>query len=223
LWLEDERDADDAVARCRFLLDLDADPEAVSEALGRDPLLGPLVRARPGLRVPRHVDPDELGVRAVVGQQISVAGAATVASRLVADYGEPLRAPVGTVTRLFPSVGVLAEIDPQRLPMPRARARTINVLTGALASGALVLDAAGDRDVIRRRLMALPGIGPWTADYIAMRGLGESDVFLASDLGVRRALERLGADGRPAGAAMLAERWLPYRAYAFQQLLTVGP
>jgi AraC family transcriptional regulator of adaptative response / DNA-3-methyladenine glycosylase II len=218
-WLENHDDLDEAVARSRRLLDLDADPEPVLETLGRDPLLGPLVRATPGLRVPRHVDPHELAVRAVLGQQVSLAGAATVAGRLVADHGEPLSQPRGTVTHLFPSPERLAEVDPQRLPMPRSRARALQGLVDAIANGELALEAAGDRDRAVSRLLELPGIGPWTAGYIAMRGLGDSDVFLAADLGVRRALERLGTDGRPGPAARLAEHWRPYRAYAFQHLL----
>jgi AraC family transcriptional regulator, regulatory protein of adaptative response / DNA-3-methyladenine glycosylase II len=220
-WLEDPRDLDEGVRRSRMLLDLDADPRAVQAALGHDRLLGPLVQSTPGLRVPRHVDADELAVRAVLGQQISVAGAATVAGRLVSQYGERLRAPCDRVTHLFPSVRMLDSAEPERLPMPRARARALTALAGALARRELVLDPAGDRDVARRGLLALPGIGPWTAGYVAMRGLGDSDVFLASDLGVRRALERLGADRSPRAAANLAERWRPYRAYAFQHLLAV--
>jgi AraC family transcriptional regulator, regulatory protein of adaptative response / DNA-3-methyladenine glycosylase II len=220
-WLEDPRDLDEAARRSRTLLDLDADPGAVLATLGRDPLLGALVRAAPGLRVPRHVDPDELAVRAVLGQQVSVTGAATVAGRLVAEHGEPLSIPRGGVTHLFPAPAALAEADAVQLPTPRSRARALKALTAALARGELVLDPAADREEARRRLLALPGIGPWTADYIAMRGLGDSDAFLASDLGVRRALERLGEDGRPGAAARLAERWRPYRAYAFQHLLAV--
>jgi len=218
LWLEDLRDLAPAVERSRALLDLDADPDAVTEALGADALLGGLVRAAPGRRVAGHVDGSELAVRAVLGQQVSLAGAATLAGRLVAALGQPLARPLGAVTHVFPSAERLAEADPERLAMPHARRRALLGLAAALARGELVLDAGADREEARRRLLALPGIGPWTAAYVAMRALRDPDAFLESDLGVRRALERLGRDGRPAAAARVAERWRPYRAYAVQHL-----
>lgn len=217
-WLDDARDLVPAVRRSRVLFDLDADPHAVLEALGDAPLLGPLVRASPGRRVPGDVDADEIAVRAVLGQQISLAGAATLAGRLALDYGEPLKHPVGAVTHLFPAAAALARADPARLPMPVARQRTLLTLTGALASGSVAIGAGVDRDQARERLLALPGIGPWTADYVAMRALRDGDAFLATDLGVRRALERFGQDARPNSALRLAERWRPFRAYAMQHL-----
>jgi AraC family transcriptional regulator of adaptative response / DNA-3-methyladenine glycosylase II len=177
-----------------------------------------VVRGAPGRRVPGHVDAHELAIRAVLGQQVSLAGAATLASRLAADYGEPLERPMGAVTHVFPTAGVLAELDPARLAMPAARARALLALATALEYGELVLDPGADREVARERLLALPGIGPWTADYIAMRALRDPDAFLSTDLGVRHALERLGHDGRPANALRLAESWRPYRAYALQHL-----
>jgi AraC family transcriptional regulator of adaptative response / DNA-3-methyladenine glycosylase II len=170
--------------------------------------------------VPGTPDPHELAVRAVIGQQVSVAGAATLTGRPVADYGEPLPQPIGSVTHLFPSASALADADPDRLGMPGARCRALQALAAALASGHLRLDGGVDPDRAREQLLALPGIGPWTADYIAMRALRDPDAFLPGDLGVRRALTQLGEDGRPAAAARLAERWRPYRAYAFQHLLT---
>jgi len=217
-WLDDLRDLATAAQRCRVLLDLDADPHTVAESLGADAVLGPLVRARPGRRVPRYVDGAELAVRAVLGQQVSLRGAATLAGRLVAACGEPLARPVGGVTHLFPSAAALASVAPETLAMPAARRRALLGLADALAGGGLVLDAGADRDEARARLLALPGIGPWTAAYVAMRVLGDPDAFLPSDLGVRRALERLGQGGSPAAAARLAERWQPYRAYALQYL-----
>ena len=217
-WLEDLRDLAAAVQRSRTLLDLDSDPYAVAEALGDDPLLGPLVRAAPGRRVVGHVDGHELAIRAVLGQQVSLAGAATLAGRLVAAYGQPLDRPLGTVTHVFPSAEALAAVDPAQLGMPGARRDALLGVARALADGGLVLDAGADRDEARRRLLALPGIGPWTADYIAMRALRDPDAFLPSDLGVRHALEQLGEDGRPAAAERLGERWRPYRAYAVQHL-----
>ncbi len=219
-WLQDGRDLDEAVTRTRAMLDLDAQPQEVLDALGDDELIGPLVRANPGLRVPGSAEPHELAVRAVLGQQISVVGAATLAARLVAAYGQPLAQPVGGVTRLFPSAAALSEADPAQLAMPAGRKRALHALTSELATGRIVLDPAAGRDEVRAaRLLELPGIGPWTADYIAMRALGDRDAFLASDLGVRRALAAMGRDGRPAAVARLAERWRPYRAYAFQHLL----
>ena len=218
LWLEDLRDLTAAVQRCRRLLDLDADPLAVADALARDRLLAPLVRAHPGLRVPGHVDPHELAVRAVLGQQVSVAAARTLAGRLAAEHGQPLAAPDGTLTHAFPNAETLAEIDPETLAMPRSRARALVGLTAALADGAVPLDPGADREQADAQLQALPGIGPWTASYVRLRALGDPDAFLASDLGVRHALERLGQPGDPRAAAALAERWRPWRSYALMHL-----
>ena len=218
LWLEDERDVAPAEQLCRRLLDLDADPLVVAGHLGSDALLGALVRAAPGLRVPGSVDGAELAVRAVLGQQISVAAARTGAGRLVAEYGEALPRPRGTVTALFPSSAVLAALDPARLPMPRARAVALIGLSRALAGGDLRLDPGADRAEARRRLLALRGVGPWTAGYVAMRALGDPDVFLAEDLGVRRALHRLGGPDDVRAARALAAGWAPWRSYASQHL-----
>jgi AraC family transcriptional regulator, regulatory protein of adaptative response / DNA-3-methyladenine glycosylase II len=217
-WLDDLRDLGAAMQRSRGLLDLDSDPHAVAETLAADPLLGPLVRAAPGRRVPGHVDAHELAVRAVLGQQVSVQGARTLAGRLVADHGEPLARTLGTITHRFPTARALAEADPQRLGMPAARARALGDMARALADGELVLDVGVARDEARDRLLALPGIGPWTSEYIAMRALRDPDAYLPTDLGVRRGLEALGHDGRPAAARAVAERWRPYRAYAVQHL-----
>jgi AraC family transcriptional regulator of adaptative response / DNA-3-methyladenine glycosylase II len=217
-WLSDLRDLGPATQRSRALLDLDADPWSVLECLGPDDLIGPLVKAAPGRRVPGHVDSHELAVRAVLGQQVSVAGARTLAGRLVAAHGLPLTRPVGQVTHTFPSSAALAEADPDRLAMPASRKRALIGLAGALASGEIELDAGVERARARSALLGLAGIGSWTADYIALRALRDPDAFLAGDLGVRRALEGLGQDGRPAAAQRLAERWRPYRAYAVQHL-----
>jgi AraC family transcriptional regulator of adaptative response / DNA-3-methyladenine glycosylase II len=218
-WLDDETDRAEAIRRSRAMLDLDCDPRQVLATLGGDELIGALVHAAPGRRVPGTPDPHELAVRAILGQQISVAGAATLAGRLVAEYGEPLPRPVGPVTHLFPSSAALAEAEPGRLTMPAARGRALRALTRALASGQLALQDDSDSDDARRQLLALPGVGPWTAEYVAMRALRDPDAFLPTDLGVRRALARLGQDCSPAAATRLAERWRPYRAYAFQYLL----
>jgi AraC family transcriptional regulator of adaptative response / DNA-3-methyladenine glycosylase II len=218
LRLDDRDDLEPALACCRRLLDLDADPGAVTTALGSDALIGALVRETPGLRVPGHTDPFELAIRAVLGQQVSVTGAGTLAGRLVAAHGEPLADPVGGVTHTFPPAAALAQVDPATLAMPGSRRRALIGLSEAIAAGDVVLDPDGDRGLTQERLLALPGIGPWTVSYIAMRALGDRDAFLPSDLGVRRALERLGQDGSPRAAAKAAEAWRPYRAYALQYL-----
>ena len=217
-WLSDLRDLAAAIQRSRALLDLDSDPHSVLDALGPDATIGTLVRAAPGRRVAGHVDGHELAVRAVLGQQVSLRGAATLTARLVAAHGEPLERPLGGVTHVFPSVEALAEIDPDKLAMPGSRRRGLLALAGALARGEISLDGGAERQRARARLLELPGIGPWTAEYIAMRALRDPDAFMASDLGVRHALERLGCDGGPASVASLAEGWRPYRAYALQHL-----
>jgi AraC family transcriptional regulator of adaptative response / DNA-3-methyladenine glycosylase II len=217
-WLADLRDLGAAMQRSRALLDLDSDPHSVIEVLGKERLLGALVRDAPGRRVPGAVDGHELAVRAVLGQQVSVRGAATLAGRLTAAHGEALERPLGTVTHVFPSAAALADADPTTLAMPVARRRALHGLVAALAGEELVIDPGADRLQARERLLALPGIGPWTAEYIAMRALRDPDAFLSSDLGVCHALEQLGHSGAPAGARQLAERWRPYRAYAVQHL-----
>ncbi|HYI62034.1 MAG TPA: AlkA N-terminal domain-containing protein [Acidimicrobiales bacterium] len=221
----DARDADEAEARVRRLLDLDADPAAVDAHLGRDPLLAPLVAARPGLRVPGAVDGFEVAVRAVVGQQVSVAGAITTIGRLTAERGTPLATPDGELTHLFPSAAQVAAADPDLLPMPRARGRALVGLARAVADGEIALDAGADRDRTRAALLARPGIGPWTVEDIALRAFGDPDAFPATDLGVRRTLTRLaGPDAaRPAAVAARAERWRPWRAYATLHLWTATP
>ncbi|HWF24278.1 MAG TPA: AlkA N-terminal domain-containing protein [Solirubrobacteraceae bacterium] len=216
--LHDHRDLGAAVQQSRKLLDLDRDPYTITEVLGDDAVIGPLVRATPGRRVPGHVDPHELALRAVLGQQISVAAATTHAARIVAAYGGPLDPPVGAVTHLFPTTAAVADADPGALAMPTSRQRTLVTLAAALATGELSLDGSADPALTERDLLALPGIGPWTAAYIAMRVLGDADAFLPTDLGVRRGLEALGYDGRPVAAVAMAENWRPYRAYAVQHL-----
>ena len=219
LWLDSADDLDAAAAACRRLLDLDTDPAPIVAALGRDELIGAIVRSAPGRRVPGVVEPDELAIRAVLGQQVSLAGAATLAGRLVRAYGEPLEHPVGAVTHLFPSAASLAAADPEQLAMPWSRRRALIGLATALAEAEVVLDVASmAQDEIELRLLALPGIGPWTVAYVAMRALGDRDAFMPTDLGVRHGLERLGRDGRPPGANALAEGWRPYRAYATQHV-----
>jgi AraC family transcriptional regulator, regulatory protein of adaptative response / DNA-3-methyladenine glycosylase II len=225
LQLEDLRDLTAAVQRCRRLLDLDADPEAVTGYLSADPVLGPLALANPGRRSPGHVDGNELALRAVLGQQVSVAAARRLGARLAAAYGKPLSRPDGPLTHCFPEAETLAAADPAALPMPRSRALALTGLASALASGELVLDPGAERDRAEAVLLALPGIGPWTASYIRMRALSDPDAFLPTDVGVLDALSRLGAipEGTPRAraakaAAALAENWRPWRSYAVHHL-----
>ncbi|MHA3020176.1 AlkA N-terminal domain-containing protein [Mycobacterium sp. BMJ-28] len=220
LVVDDFRDLSAAIARCRRLLDLDADPAAVVEALSADCQLAPLVAKAPGQRIPRTVDEDELAIRVVLGQQVSIKAARTHAGRLAADHGTPIADAHGGLTHTFPSVEQLADLDPDRLAMPKTRRKTITSLVAALAAGDVELDAGADWNRARAQLLALPGIGPWTAEVIAMRGLGDPDAFPVADLGVQAAAASLGL---PAGTAALAAhsaRWRPWRAYATQHLWT---
>jgi len=218
LRLRDERDRPEAEARCRRLLDLDADTAAVDAALGRDPLLGPLVRERPGMRVPRATDGFELAVRAIVGQQVTLAAARGIGARLVKLYGRPLEEPAGTITHTFPTPAAIAGVDSLELRLQRARATALRALARAVLDGDLDLSPGADRAKATEALLALPGVGPWTASYIRMRALGDSDAFPPGDAAVRSALERLGEDGSPAAAERLAERWRPWRSYALMHL-----
>ncbi|HYA01378.1 MAG TPA: AlkA N-terminal domain-containing protein [Candidatus Binatia bacterium] len=211
--LDDIRDLEDVVRRCRRLLDLDADPVALTEALGADALIGPLVAAAPGLRVPGSVDPFETAVRAVLGQQVSVAAARTLAGRLVGRLGDRLPLPSDSVTHLFPSPRRLAEADLDGLGLTGRRIESIRALSRAVLEGDLDL-AGGSPDAVEAALARLPGFGPWTRAYIAMRGRGDPDAIPVSDLGLRRAMQRLGQPADPASLAARAEAWRPWRAYA---------
>jgi len=213
--LDDLRDLAPAVGRVRRLLDLDADPVAVDAALRTDPALAPLVDALPGIRVARTVDPDETLVRSVIGQQVSLAGARTVTGRIVRSLGTPLTTEHPHVTHLFPTVRQLASADRAALPLPDARAATVQRAAAAIVDGDLALDLAADRSAVVRQLLEVKGIGPWTAQLVAMRALGDPDVFLTSDLVARRALERIGR------APTDTERWRPWRAYAMHHLWSI--
>ena len=200
----------DVVARIRRLFDLDADPASVDEVLGGDPMLAESVRRTPGLRVPGAVDGFELLVRAILGQQVSVAAARTFAGRLVARCGTPLDSPAGTLTHSFPTPAQVAGSDLDGLGLTGARVRTLRAAAEAVAEGEVMLDPTADREETRARLSALPGVGPWTVDYVAMRALGDPDAFLPTDLVIRRALDGQQPD-RP-------EQWRPWRAYAAMHL-----
>ncbi|MGH8981637.1 MAG: DNA-3-methyladenine glycosylase family protein, partial [Acidimicrobiales bacterium] len=248
LCLADLRDLAAAVGRCRRLLDLDADPEAVDAALAEDALLRPLVAATPGRRVPGAVDGFEIAVRALLGQQVSVAAARTCAARLAATLGEPLDpavaaastatacdgtraeadrnagadtgvgAPASALSRCFPDAAAIGRASDEHLGMSEVRRGALRAIARSVASGAVTIDPGADPVVLSDRLLALRGVGPWSATYIAMRALGDPDAFLPGDLGVRRAMERLGHRGTPAAALELAEGWRPWRAYAMVHL-----
>jgi len=220
LVLDDFRDLATAIARCRRLLDLDADPEAVIDTLTRDPDLAPAVTKAPGQRIPRTVDEAELAVRAVLGQQVSTKAARTHAGRLVAAYGQPVQDPDGGLTHTFPSVEDLADIDPIHLAVPKARQRTLSALVAGLADNSVILDAGSDWECARTQLLALPGVGPWTAEVIAMRGLGDPDAFPASDLGLQLAAKQLGLPTHQRALIERSARWRPWRSYATQHLWT---
>lgn len=211
LRLDDLRDLAAAVARSRRLLDLDADPLSISSQLAQDGPLAALVRERPGLRVPGCVDGFELAVRAIVGQQVSVPAARTVLGRLTTIYGEPLPEPDGGLTHRFPSAAGLAELDPATAPFPRTRARALSTLARLSADGELRLDAGSDGAEALAVLAGIPGVGPWTSSYIAMRALGDPDVFLPGDVGIRHALAQLGDEASD-------EHWRPWRSYAVMHL-----
>lgn len=222
LHLSDGRDEAAAVASCRWLLDLDTDPAVVDAALAADPVLAPLIAAAPGRRMPRCVDADELALRTVLGQQVSTAAARTHARRLVAAHGTEVHDPGGGLTYLFPTAARLAGIDPGTLALPAARRRSFVGLARALADRRVVLGPGADRAAARAHLLALPGIGPWTADTVAMRALGDPDAFLPGDLGVRAAARALGLPDSPGALTRRAERWRPWRAYAVLHLWGTG-
>jgi len=210
------------VERARRIFDLSADSSCIAEHLGRSTPLKPLVDALPGLRVPGAWDGFELAVRAILGQQVTVQGATTLAGRLVREFGTALANPSGSLTHLFPRPGDLAEADLGRIGLPRARAQAVRNLASAVAGG-LAIDAslgAGGLEEAVATLTAIEGLGPWTAHYIAMRALAEPDAFPETDLGLRRAL---GDGDAPASASQvlaLSEAWRPWRSYAAMLLWT---
>jgi AraC family transcriptional regulator of adaptative response / DNA-3-methyladenine glycosylase II len=207
----------DVVERVRRLFDLGADPLRITTQLRRDPRLRPAVARLAGLRVPGAWDPFELAVRAVLGQQVTVRAATTLAGRVAERFGTPVDLGPG-LTRLFPLPSMLAEAPIETIGLPRARAATIRTLAAAVAAGTIAFDASDGPEALAARLCALPGIGPWTAEYVAMRALGEPDAFPAGDLGVRAALGN-GAGPVPAKTATaIAEAWRPWRAYAVMYL-----
>ncbi len=211
LELDDLRDTAVAVERCRRLLDLDADPIAIGDVLGADPLLAPLVRDVPGMRLPGQVDGFEVAVRAIVGQQVSVAGARTILGRFAATYGTPVSFDLAAehgLTSAFATAESMADADDTALSMPRSRAQALIGVARSVASGELDLGPGADREQTRVGLLAHRGIGPWTADYVVMRAFGDPDVMLETDLIVKRMLDRHGID------ADRTTTWQPWRSYA---------
>ncbi len=214
LRLADVRDLAPAVARCRRLFDLDADPVAVDGTLGADPALAAATTTEPGVRVPRAVDGFEMAVRAIVGQQVSVAGARTTLTRMLRAAAVP---PVDGLVA-FPAPEVVADLPDDAFGMPAGRRATIRALAQAVADGKLDLEPGADRDEAVARLREVPGIGAWTAGYVAMRAIGDPDVFLPTDLAARRGARNLGLPDSPAALAAHAERWRPWRSYALIRL-----
>jgi AraC family transcriptional regulator of adaptative response / DNA-3-methyladenine glycosylase II len=208
------------VDQARRIFDLDADPAAVGRVLRRDPDLRSSVKARPGLRVPGAWDPFELGVRAILGQQVSVSAATTMTGRVVEQFGEPI-ADVEHLglSRLFPPPATLAGADLGAIGLTTERAATISRFAAAVDDGKLVLDGAQELDHVVWGLCEIPGIGPWTAHYIAMRACRERDAFPSADLGLRKALTRAGDRTMPArDLEQRSEAWRPWRAYAAMHL-----
>jgi AraC family transcriptional regulator of adaptative response / DNA-3-methyladenine glycosylase II len=201
--LDDPRDEPEAIARARALFGLDADPVAVSDVLGADRHLGPLVARRPGLRVPGAVDGWEIAARAVLGQQVSVAAARRLAGRITATLGQALATPDGALTHRFPAPAAVAAAPDEAFPMPRSRARALREVAAADPPLATPASAA--------QLLALWGIGPWTAGYVALR-LGDPDVFLPGDVAVAKALRELGLTVEDASG------WRPFRSFAVLHL-----
>ena len=217
LRLESMADLTSAVRQCRRLLDLDADPVSVLEVLQRDRHLSPIVKKRPGLRAPGAVDGTELAIQAILGQQVSLAAARTLAYRLVTAHGDVIKISDPTLTHLFPRAEAIAAADLSRLGVPATRRKTLRTLAHAVAAGDLALDPGADRIEVHRKLIAMPGIGEWTAGYIVMRALGDPDTFLPDDLGIKKAGARLGL-GTTRAITDHSAAWRPWRTYATHQL-----
>jgi AraC family transcriptional regulator of adaptative response / DNA-3-methyladenine glycosylase II len=214
--LADMADLAPLVARVRRLLDLDADAEAIDTALSADPALAASIAAAPGIRVPGAVDPEEILFRALIGQQISVPAARTALARLTDTLGEPVS--IGGFTRLFPTSAAIAERGREVLRGPGKRIDAIIGAATALADGSLVIDVGESRAELEQRLLALPGIGAWTAGYVALRVLGSPDVLLTGDLALRQGAARLGLPNDPKLLAVRGASWSPWRSYAGMHL-----
>jgi AraC family transcriptional regulator of adaptative response / DNA-3-methyladenine glycosylase II len=218
LTLADLRDLQTAISRCRRLLDLDADPVAARDLLARDRHLARLVKSVPGRRLPGCVDGAEMAVRVVLGQQVSTLAARTHGRRLVEDLGQPLVDAHGGLDRTFPTMASIAEAPASTLRFPAARQRCLRAVATALADGDIDLSPGADVDAARAALGALPGIGPWSVEMIALRGLADPDALPLGDLGVRRGADILGLPASPRSLAEHATTWRPWRSYATQYL-----
>jgi AraC family transcriptional regulator of adaptative response / DNA-3-methyladenine glycosylase II len=207
-----------AIQRVRRLLDLDSDPGVIDPALASDPMLAPLVLERPGLRLPGDVDGCDSAVRAVIHQQVSVASARAVCGRLVATFGAPLVDPVGAVTHVFPDAETWSSLDPDSLGLPRSRAATVVRVAGCIADGDVDLSPSADRMAAVDQLLAVKGIGPWTASVVAMKALGDPDVFAGGDLALRRIAADIGLPSSQRELDHAATRWRPWRSYAMHHL-----
>ena len=220
--LQDLRDMSSAVQRCRRLLDLDADPVAVMETLGNDRVLGESVAKTPGIRVPGHVDGFEVVIRAIVGQQVSVAGARSTLGKITAAHGELLPAELARrspgLTHLFPTPESLAAADPGALGVPKARGATIVRVADAFVHGRIRADSGANADETMKGLLAEKGIGPWTATYVRLRSFGDPDCFLPTDLGVKHAFAARGLATDERSIDAVAANWRPWRSYALMYL-----
>jgi AraC family transcriptional regulator of adaptative response / DNA-3-methyladenine glycosylase II len=203
----------------RRVFDLNADPIRIADDLGADPVLRPAVSALTGLRVPGAWDPFELTVRAVLGQQVSVKAASTMAGRIAQRFGKPVDFKgFSKITHIFPKAEDLRDADLRGVGLPAARAQTIRNVAAAACDGRLPRDSSLGLEGIVKSLTSIRGIGVWTAQYIAMRAFGEPDAFPEGDLGLRRALSNGGAPVTNAELSRMAERWRPWRAYAAMYL-----
>jgi AraC family transcriptional regulator of adaptative response / DNA-3-methyladenine glycosylase II len=211
------------VRTARSMFDLDVDPAAVARTLADDPVLRPAVRKRPGVRLPGVADGSELLVRAVVGQQVSVAAARTMLGRIAGRFGERIAGVDPAVATAFPTSEALAEAPLEELGVIGRRASAIRAVAAMVASGELTLDGSADPDETVGRLLQIDGIGPWTAGYVRMRALRDPDAFVEGDLGVRRGFERLGLDATQRAMLARSEAWRPWRAYAVMLLWGIEP
>jgi AraC family transcriptional regulator of adaptative response / DNA-3-methyladenine glycosylase II len=218
LRLDDLRDLGSAVARLRRLFDLDADPAAIDDVLRADPALAASVAATPGIRVPGAVDGEELVLRALLGQQISVAAARTALTRLTDALGERLATPDDDLTTLFPTAASIAEHAAEVMTGPRRRIDTVQRVSAAMADGTLAVHVGRDTDELRADLEAQPGIGPWTSGYVLARVLGSPDVLLTTDIALRKGAESLGLPNDQEGLTARSQAWRPWRSYAGMHL-----
>jgi AraC family transcriptional regulator, regulatory protein of adaptative response / DNA-3-methyladenine glycosylase II len=213
LRLSDMRDLGSAVSRLRRLFDLDADPCAVDELLASTPALAQSVSATPGIRVPGSVDGHEIVLRALIGQQVSVASARTTLSNLTSALGEPLALPDGSLTTLFPTAAAIASHGAEVLTGPRQRIETVLAVSSALASGDLDVHVGADPSLLTTQLESFAGVGPWTSAYVRMRVLGAPDILLPGDVALRNGAANLGID-----LAAQSSAWRPWRSYAGMHL-----